>query len=297
MKNSYRNTYLYEMEYKILYPQDYPERLREIPDVPEKLYLLGQMPPAEAKMLCIVGARNHTEYGKDVCEKLIRGLAGKNICIVSGLAMGIDAIAHKTALEVGLHTLAIPGSGLGDKALHPQSNLKLAKKIIEQGGGMISEYEPDFKATIYSFPQRNRIMAGISEAILIIEAEMKSGTLITSKLATDYNRDVLAVPGSIFSKNSFGPHMLIRLGATPVTCTEDLLQALGFDTQEKLLVDAYDTCTPLEKKILELLDEPKARDEIIDNLGMHTSEINIALSLLEMKGFVKETLGEFRKII
>lgn len=297
MKNSYPIYYLVHMEYKILNPSDYRERLREIPDVPEKLYLLGKMPPPDAKMLCIVGSRNHTEYGKDVCERLIRGLAGRNVCIVSGLALGIDTIAHKTALEVGLHTLALPGSGLGDKALHPQSNLKLAKKIVESGGGMLSEYDPDFKATIYSFPQRNRIMAGISQYILIIEAEIKSGTLITSKLATDYNRDVLAVPGSIFSKTSAGPHMLIRLGATPITCADDLLQAMGFDIQEKLIDSIEDNCTPLEQKILKILDEPRPRDEIIECLGLHTSEVNIALSLLEMKGFVKETLGEFRKII
>lgn len=285
------------MKYKILKPADFPARLREIPDPPEKLYLDGDMPPENAKMLCVVGARNCTQYGRDVCEKLIEGLRGRNVCIVSGLAMGIDAVAHKAALAAGLHTLALPGSGLDRDVIHPQCNAKLADRIVGSGGGLLAEYEPDFKATQFSFPQRNRIMAGLSEAILIIEAEQKSGTLITSRLATDYNRDVLAVPGSIYSKNSAGPHMLIRLGATPVTCVDDLLLALGYDVQAKLENLDYDDCSPQEKKVLDLLHEPMPRDELVERLGLRTSEVNIILSLLEMKGYIKESLGEFRKAI
>ena len=190
------------------------------------------MPKGDAKFLCVVGSRKYTDYGKEACQKLIAGLRGHNIVIVSGLALGIDGIAHRAALDAGLTTIAIPGSGLNPSVLYPSSNRQLAEKIIESGGALISEFEPMFKATTYSFPQRNRIMAGISHATLIIEAEIKSGTLITSRLATEYNRDVATVPGSIFSKTSEGPNMLLRLGATPVSSSAHILETLGFKIEE-----------------------------------------------------------------
>src|SRR5574344_927429 len=205
---------LKDFEIEILENENIPEMLREIPDCPDKLYIKGKLPSQDSKLLCVVGSRKYTSYGKDVCEKLISGLRGYDITIVSGLALGIDSIAHKTALDSGLKTIAVPGSGLDESVLYPSTHKQLAEKILENGGALISEFEPNFRATPYSFPQRNRIMAGISHAVLVIEAETKSGTLITSKFATEYNRDVLTVPGSIFSKNSEGPNMLIRLGAT-----------------------------------------------------------------------------------
>ena len=280
------------MDIKILSKKEFPPQLLEIPDVPEKLYLVGKLPPIDAKILCVVGSREHTSYGQDVCEKLIASLAGKNVSIVSGLALGIDTIAHKTALENGLHTLAIPGSGLALDSLHPQRNVKLAQSIIEAGGGLLSEYEPDFKATPWSFPRRNRIMAGLSQAVMVIEATQKSGTLITSKLATDYNRDVFAVPGSIFSKHTWGPHMLMRLGATPITKVEDLHEALGFEVQLTLPNSKYEDCTAYEKRLIELLDEPISKDDLIYESGLSVSDAQMALSLLEMKGYTREKMGK-----
>ena len=184
--------------------QSFPVGLLEIPQPPHTLFMLGQFPSADTKFLTVVGSRKFSNYGKEACERIIEGLRGYNISIVSGLALGMDSIAHKTALSVGLHTIAIPGSGLNSNVLYPSTNRYLVEKIITSGGALLSEFESDFRATKWSFPQRNRIMAGIADAVLIIEAEEKSGTLITSRMAVDYNKTILAVPGSIFSDNSKG---------------------------------------------------------------------------------------------
>jgi len=284
------------LELKVLSGDEIPEMLREIPDAPEKLYVEGVLPRPETKILCVVGSRKFTPYGKDVCEKLISGLRGYDITIVSGLALGIDAIAHKAALDAGLKTIAVPGSGLDPSVLYPSTNRQLAEKILESGGALISEFEPKFHATPYSFPQRNRIMAGISHAVLVIEAETKSGTLITSKFAAEYNRDVLTVPGSIFSKNSEGPNMLIRLGATPVRNSHDILEALGFKINEEPqnLELKYSDCSPEELLVIELLSEPLEKDELIRKMKIPTSKAGAILSIMEIKGLIKESLGEIR---
>jgi DNA processing protein len=275
---------------------EFPPQLLQIPDPPERLYIEGTLPPPGATILCVVGARKNTQYGKDICEKLISSLKGKNVSIVSGLALGIDTIAHKAAIANRLHTLAVPGSGIGKDVLYPMSNRKFAEKILESGGGLLSEFEPDFVSTPWAFPMRNRIMAALSKAVLIIEAEKKSGTLITARLATDYNRDVLVIPGSVFSRNSEGPHLLLRIGATPITCPEDLHEALGFETlfDPAAQINRYDDCSPLELEILEALQDPTSRDELIQRLNKPITEINIYLSLLEMKGYIKESLGQLR---
>lgn len=279
-----------------LKPDQFPPQLLQIPDPPEQLYIEGILPPPGAKILCVVGARKNTQYGKDICEKLIASLRGKNVSIVSGLALGIDTIAHKAAIANELHTLAVPGSGIGKDVIYPQTNRKFAQTILESGGGLLSEFEPDFISTPWAFPKRNRIMAALSHAILIIEAEKKSGTLITSRLATDYNKDVLVVPGSVFSRNSEGPHLLLRIGATPITCPEDLHEALGFETlfDSANQADRYADCSAAEIEILELLQDPQPREDIIQKLNFSVQEINIYLSLLEMKGHIKETLGLLR---
>ncbi|MDE1988207.1 MAG: DNA-processing protein DprA [Patescibacteria group bacterium] len=274
-----------------------PERLMEIPEPPKKLYTRGEMPKSDAKFLCIVGSRKYTDYGKEACQKLIAGLKGYNIVIVSGLALGIDGIAHRAALDAGLTTLAIPGSGLHSSVLYPSSNRQLAEKIVESGGALISEFEPMFRATTYSFPQRNRIMAGISHATLIIEAEIKSGTLITSRLATDYNRDVMAVPGSIFSKNSEGPNMLIRLGATPVSSSAHILETLGFKIEEDKTTKelGLKNLSDDERKVLILIKNPLSRDELIRELvksGMSVSDSSALISIMEIKGLIEEKMGE-----
>lgn len=275
--------------------EEFPEQLLEIPEPPEILYIRGQMPPAENIMLAVVGSRKYTSYGKEVCENLIKALRGYPITIVSGLALGMDSIAHKAAMEAGLHTIAVPGSGLNPRVIYPASNLNLAEKIVEAGGCLLSEFEPDFRATPWSFPQRNRIMAGLCKAVLVIEAEEKSGTLITARLALDYNRDVFAVPGSIFSPNASGVNRLIRGGATPVTKPEELLEALGFAPEEKTEENFANGATDEEKEILELLREPCSRDELIRKIGKGTAEATAIISMMEINGFIKEEMGEISR--
>ncbi len=281
-----------------LKPEQYPKALLEIPQPPKTLYIRGKLPPYDMIYLAVVGSRKYTSYGKDICEKLISGLKGYPIVIVSGLAIGIDTIAHKTALNTGLTTISFPGSGLDNSVLFPRVNVKLAQEIVDSGGCLISEQIPSFIATLYSFPQRNRLMAGISRAVLIIEAEEKSGTLITARLALDYNRDVLAVPGSAFSSNSNGTNWLIKQGATPVTSSEDVLTALGFNIEKKELTDAekYADCGKDEMKIINLLREPMERNDLIRELGINIGEANALLSIMELKELIKEELGEIRKI-
>lgn len=276
-------------------PSHIPPLLQEIPDVPKKLYLRGPFPdPDTYKFLTVIGSRKHSTYGKQVCEKLIEGLRGYPIVIVSGLALGIDSIAHKTAIKNNLLTVAVPGSGLDDSVLYPATNRGLAHNILKSGGCLLSEFEPDFKATNWSFPKRNRIMAGLSDAVLVIEAENISGTRITARLATDYNREVFAVPGSIFSTVSEGTNKLIREGATPVTNAQDILDTLGFDkempTQPNLALLGKD-----EQTIISLLNEPLSRNQIAEQSNMGIIELNILLSSMEIKGLIKEQLGKIYK--
>lgn len=276
-----------------LTPSEFPKLLREISDPPKALYIVGEYPDEDMKFLAVVGSRKYTPYGKQVTQKLIAGLAGYPIVIVSGLALGIDSIAHEAALDAGLITMAVPGSGLDDRVLYPATHRSLAKRILASGGVLLSPFENDFKATPYSFPARNRIMAGLSHATLVIEASEKSGTLITSRLATEYNRDVLTVPGSIFSSNSSGPHMLLRLGATPITKSEDILEALHLGTAEKST--AIENLSEIEQKILEKLYAPRSRDELIDELELPVQEIQITLARLELRGIIVEEMGEIRR--
>lgn len=273
---------------------EFPSSIKEIPDPPKKLFISGDLPPEENKVLCIVGSRKCTSYGKEVCEKIIEGLSGYPISIVSGLALGIDSVAHKSALQLGLHTVAVPGSGLNENVLYPSTNLNLAREIISSGGALVSEFESDFKATPWSFPQRNRIMAGLSHAVLVIEAEEKSGTLITARLALDYNRDVFAVPGSIFSSFSNGPNKLIRLGAELVTSSSEILKTFGFEEREQKENVDYSDLSEEEIKIVEALSEPMSRDELIRNLNLSASQVNMILSAMEIKGIIIESMGELR---
>ena len=276
---------------------DFPVQILEIPNIPELLYSVGAPLEPNALYLCVVGSRNHTQYGADVCASLIEGLRGSPIVIVSGLALGIDSVAHRAALKAGLKTVAFPGSGLSEKVLSPRTNISLAKEILANGGTLVSEFEPTMPAQEWTFPQRNRLMAGISHAILIIEATQKSGTLITARLALDYNKEVMAVPGPIYAPTSLGCNQLIRQGATPVFSSEHILEFFGLSENSK----PHTKQLPLdlsvdELAILELLTEPRSRDYIIDSFEAPTHEVNILLSALEIKGLLKEEFGEIRRI-
>lgn len=285
-----------------LTPEEFPSALYETPHPPTELYLQGTLPnPSEYYYLAVVGSRKYTSYGREVTERIIAGLRGYPICIVSGLAIGIDGIAHRAALDAGLPTVAVPGSGLSRKALYPRSHANLAQEILDNGGALFSEYAPDVPAAPWTFPQRNRIMAGLCQAVLVIEAEEKSGTLITAHLALDYNRNVFAVPGSIFSAPSKGTNRLLRQGATPITSAEDLLLELGFieqkmfnsETQQTLDLTLY---SPEEQEILLFLDEPREREEILNTVSLPSSKILSTLTVLEIKGVIRETKGKIERI-
>tara|TARA_B100000508_G_scaffold104639_1_gene82910 strand:- start:5915 stop:6772 length:858 start_codon:yes stop_codon:yes gene_type:complete len=267
-----------------LQAEEFPKRLLEIPQPPKQLNYRGTLPSSELKLLSVVGSRKYTSYGKQVIDELISGLSSYGVGVVSGLALGIDSLSHEAALRNNLYTLAIPGGGLDDQAIYPASHKPLAHRILEAGGGMLSEYEPDFKATKWSFPQRNRLVTGISHATLLIEAAEKSGTLITARLAADYNRELLVVPGSIFSKNSAGVHQFLKLGATPVTSADDILEVLGIDKEEK--TEKATTASTEEQLIINLLSEPLHRDELIRKMNVPVAEASQTLMLMELSGLI-----------
>ncbi|HSE35267.1 MAG TPA: DNA-processing protein DprA [Candidatus Paceibacterota bacterium] len=285
-------------EIRPLAPEHFPTLLCEITDPPKQLWLRGELPSTERTWLAVVGSRKHTSYGADAARTLIEGLRGYPIVIVSGLALGIDAIAHEAALKAGLPTVAVPGSGITDAAIYPRTNAGLAARILDAGGALLTEYEPDFRATQWSFPRRNRIMAGLAHATLVIEADALSGTLITARLAMEYNRDVLAVPGSIFSPSSDGPNALIADGAGLVRSSEDLLRHLGFDEidaaetpgdADHFSEDTLAEYSDAERAILLILREPLATDEVALRAELAADEANIALMRLAIAGAIRET--------
>jgi DNA processing protein len=284
------------MKIENLAREKFPPLLLQINDPPKSLRIVGELPQTE-KYLCVVGSRKYSQYGKEVCEHLIDGLRGYSITIVSGLALGMDSIAHRAALKAGLPTIAVPGSGLSEKNLYPSTHRGLAEEIVNSGGALLSEFEDKFIATPYSFPQRNRIMAGMSHATFVVEAELKSGTLITSKYAIEYNRDVFTVPHSIFSKTSEGPHMLLRLGATPITQSSDIVTALGLRPRDDLFGERdYSGCSTDEKELIEILREPMSRDQIIRLLEKPVYVTQTIIATMEIKGLIREEMGEIHLV-
>ena len=281
---------------RALKPEEFPELLKEIPQPPKQLRCEGSLPTPGNKLLAIVGSRKYSTYGREMCELLISGLAGAPVTIVSGLALGIDSIAHRAAMRAGLQTIALPGSGIDRRVIHPRSHAGLADEIVAAGGGLLSEYDDLMPAGVWAFPRRNRIMAGMCHATLVIEADKRSGTLITSRLATEYNREVGAVPGPAYSSTSDGPHMLIRLGAALVRDHNDILELLGLPRNDEppTLADV-ENLTGEEKIFIKLLEKPSPRDELIRKSKLDTGMANAILSLLEIKGLIAEELGEVRK--
>lgn len=271
----------------------YPFLLQQLNRLPESMDIVGIMPPETHRFLCVVGSRAHSSYGEEVCKKLIAGLSGYPIVIVSGMAIGIDSIAHEAALEAGLKTVAFPGSGLGPAVLYPPSKRPLAKRIVDAGGALLSPFKTDQGATDWTFPTRNALMAGISNATLVIEAREESGTWSTIQAALDMHRDLLVVPGSIFSELSVKPLSLMKEGARPVTSSADILEALGFDDSPATLIqEDGGPLSPEEKNILEHLEAPISRDDLIRDLNLPAGYVNSVLVELEMKGVITERQGQ-----
>jgi DNA processing protein len=230
---------------------------------------------------------------------LLTSLEGQDVVIVSGLALGIDGLAHRSALKNKLVTISIPGSGLSEKVLYPSTHKNLAQEIVSSGGALISELPHETSAAPWTFPMRNRIMAALSDAVLFIEAEEKSGTLITARQALELGRDIGAVPGDMFSPTSFGTNMLIREGAFSVTSPEDLYDLLHLskkDTEEKekKILKNY---TEHEALIMKTLREPLDKDALFTMTQLSFEDFISAFSTLELNGQLEETFGEVRRLV
>ncbi len=285
-----------ETQMRQLSPADYPEGLREIPDVPPSLFIRGSLPPAGTVYLTVVGSRDLSSYGREATERLIAGLAGYPVCIVSGLALGADACAHRAALSAGLHTIAFPGSGIDDRAIAPRTNTGLAANILDSGGALISEYPPETQAAPWMFPARNRLMVGIARAVLVVEAAERSGTLITARLSGEYNRDLLCVPYRIGDRGGYAANLFIRLGAALVAEPAHILEALGISQKAESRQVPLRDLTPQELVLYELLAQPRARDEIIRDSGLPAGEVLTALVMLEIRGILKEEFGAWCRV-
>ena len=283
------------MDIRKLNKSEYPKNLLEIPDPPKNLNIIGKLPTGI--YISFVGSRAYTSYGKNVCEKIIKDLRNYNVVIVSGLAIGIDALAHKEAIKNNLKTVAIVGSGLNENVLYPKINLDLAKEIINNDGAIISELDNNEGATKYTFPKRNRLIAGISEAVVIIEAQRKSGTTITARLAIDYNKDLFVVPHSIFSEMGEGCNHLLKEGAAVITSGNDIMEALNVELKNIQHNQNADNLTDIEKMVIDKITYEITKDELSSMLDMNISDIQSTLILLEIKGLIKEEYGKIRKII
>ena len=217
-----------EEEIKIIKLEDkeYPLLLKKIPNPPKILYIKGEFLKNE-KYFAIIGTRQCSDYGKKIAFSIARDLSKAGLIIVSGMALGIDTFAHKGALEEKRKTIAVLGTGIDEKSIYPRENTGIAKKILENKGCLVSEYPPGIKGTPSSFPQRNRIIAGLSLGVLIVEANFGSGSLITAKWVEKYRRKIFAVPGLINSPNSKGCHFLIKQGAKLVENADDILKELS----------------------------------------------------------------------
>jgi DNA processing protein len=269
----------------------FPPRLRAIFDPPRALYLRGG---GEAELLAhravaVVGARSCSPYGAQVARMVGRELASVGLVVVSGLARGVDGEAHRGALEAGGFTVAVLGCGIDRD--YPASNAQLSRRI-EERGLVVSEYEPGVEPAPWRFPARNRIIAGLSEAVVVVEARERSGALITADFALEEGRDVFAVPGEITSSLSFGTNALLKLGAAPLTAASDVLDVLGIERAQA--TEAAEV-SPAAARVLELVREsPCGADELTARGVLDAGAVSVALTELELAGLVSAANGVFR---
>ena len=263
----------------------YLKSMQCIADVPDIVYYLGTLPAERRPTVAIVGTRKPTAYGREVTKRLAGELAQAGVVIVSGMALGIDAIAHQAALDTGSTTIAVQANGL--HRLYPTSNRRLGEDIIRRGGAIISELEEGVEPMQHRFLERNRLVSGMSDAVIVVEAAARSGTLNTAAHALVQGVELLAVPGHITSSMSAGCNQLLRQGATPVTCTDDVLQVL-FPSHQPVQAPLPIGATPLENDIIACLsDGMRDGDEIIAKLQASPSDFNTALTMLEINGIIK----------
>lgn len=269
-----------------IFDDSYPESLKHISDPPLLLYYKGNLLKTDQKAIAIVGSRKISGYGKIVTEKFTKELVAVEFTIVSGLARGVDTVAHQEAIKCNGRTIAVLGSGLNN--IYPSENKTLAEKIIAGSGAVISELPPDYSSSPGNFPARNRIISGLSQGVLVTEAAMGSGSLITAKLALEQGREVFAVPGPITSFLSEGPIQLIQNGSKAVFKIEDILDELGYTTEVHTKHINLDNLTQEEQLIYELLqNDSKHIDEISRELNWSVSKTASSLIKMEITGMVK----------
>lgn len=288
---------LFENQYRLVtyWHREYPAHLKQIDDPPVVLFVHGELLPRDGFAIAVVGTRMPTRYGRLVTERLVADLVEAGVTIVSGLARGVDTIAHAEAVKRGGRTLAVLGSGLD--VIYPAENAKLARAITAQGA-LLTESPFGAKPDAVNFPRRNRIISGLSLGTLVVEAGDKSGALITAKLAADQNREVFAIPGSIFSPRSRGCHALIQEGAKLVTCVEDILQEIPrqrelFARQEFAASLPAELPEEQQRVLSALTREPQHVDVLARKLTMDTGQLLTVLLQLEFQGLARQLPGKF----
>lgn len=274
--------------------ESYPKLLLEIPKKPLILYYRGRMEDPDELCLAVVGTRMITNYGRMVVPQIVEPLVDAGAVIVSGMAFGVDGAAHEVAIKKGRRTIAVLGGGLDEKSLYPKHHALLAQRILDTGGALVSEYPigtPNFKQ---NFVARNRIISGLSAATIVIECDLKSGTLITAHHALDQNRAVYAVPGPIYNPQSQGPNNLLKMGAKPATTAYDVLEDLNLETlpEQKTSQKIFGE-TKEENLLINLMGrEPIIINELIKQSGLPAATVTSALTFLEMKGKVRNLGGQ-----
>lgn len=278
---------------------NYPHRLKNCVDAPVLMYYNGNADLNAEKMVAVVGTRKYTDYGQRTCERLIEDLANTGVLVISGLAHGIDTIAHKAAVKNNLPTVGVLGHGL-DK-MYPAANKKLAKEMLENGG-VLTEYASGTIGDKAHFPMRNRIVAGMSDVTVVVESDIKGGALITAKLADSYNRDVAAFPGRIFDNKSAGCNELIRTNiASIITSADDLLELMNWKTNarsKEVQKQLFISLTEDEQKVYDILNvkDQVHADELLNLCGISNSKLAGTLLQMEIQGLVKALPGKFYRL-
>lgn len=275
------------MKINRILPQDnaFTKVLGTIAKPPKNLYFMGKLPEKRLPTVAIIGTRKPTRYGNEVTERLAYDLASRGIVVVSGLALGVDGLAHRAALDAKGTTLAVLGNGL--PKIYPSSHQQLANDIISAGGAVMTEYPEDMPSLSHQFLERNRIVSGLADAIIITEAASRSGTLNTAAHALEQGKEVFVVPGNITSPMSVGCNQLLKQGATPVTCVEDILEVIApelLETQHRLALGN----TKLETAVLQRLNAGvRSGDDLQQQLACSATDLSVALTMLEINGAIR----------
>ena len=288
--------YIKKRGFDFLYPEDerYPYLLKQIDNPPSGLFMVGDITSYNLdRTIAVVGSRKASENSKNTLRHILSGFANTDICIISGMAEGIDTIAHRTAIDNNVKTIAVIGGGFD--RIYPKSNIKLFNQIKEGAGAVLTEYWPDVDAISWHFPARNRIVSGLSKGVLVAEAALKSGAMITARLALEQNRELMCMPGLISNPNTEGIYKLIKNGATIVTNHNDILDAMNWEINDKQQKKNEQNCIFTEKEqiVLDCIQKDMLTlDEIILKTNLNINDLMVILTKLELNGTISQTNGD-----